>query len=770
MAPAVRSRRRGSGFLGFVGAAAFAVVVGAGAMFVALRLGMLPASLVQQAGVPTGAPLAASLIGAATPTAIAPEPAQGTSAARTPTVERDAGVGQRTPLATPQAAPTAERPRPAAAEAANRFLQAWQQYRYPEMYRMLSASSRQTTAEDRFLTRYQAITLGAGVNSLKTSLAAFAEPPTTAQKVEVGYTVTFQTGRLGEFIDENKLPLVFEGGEWKVDWVPGLIFRELTPDRQVRFFPDDPVRGAILDRNGNPLAAQGKALTLGVIPGRIKDQNLVVTELSKFLGRPPEGIREKIKAAKPDWWVPFKDFPLDRQDDLQKRFQKVDGVLVESKDSRVYPNGAVGEHVIGFVAPATPDDLKTLTARGYEEGDLVGKAGIERGAEEILGGVRGGKLVIQNADGETVRTIAERPAKHGGTVKLSIDLNVQKAAEDVLGDKVGSVVMIDPRDNSILAMVSKPAFDPNGFIFGWSDEDWKKLSEDPRRPFQPRATLSTYATGSVYKVISMAAGLERGGFKPNTMFECNGKWAVLDPLKPMGDWKPQGHGRLDLMQGLVESCDIVFYEIGNKLNQIDPRILPDFTSQFGLGEPTGIQGLLEAEGTVPSPDWKKRTLRQEWFPGDAVNLAIGQGFLDATPLQVANVYSTLANGGMLRTPILIKAIIPGDGGPLQEFQAQEKRRVPVSSQNIAVIRESLKRVASTPRGTALYAFGGYRVPVAAKTGSAENQNPDAHAWFAGYGPATEPTVVVTVMIEGGKSGADQAAPLGRRAFEIVLGK
>ena len=761
MAPAVRSRRRGSGFLGFVGGALTAVLFGAAAMFVALRLGLLPASLVQQAGVPTGVPIAGGLAAAATAT---PAPSS------TPTTEREA-VPPRT--ATPQAAPTAEKPRPLAADAANRFLQAWQLQRYPEMYRLLSASARQTTAEDRFVSRYQAITLGAGINSVKTSVVPFAEPPNTAQKLDVAYKITFQTGRLGEFSEENRLPLVLEGGEWKVDWTPSLIFRDLTPDRQVRFFPDDPVRGAILDRNGTPLAAQGKALTLGVIPGRIKDENQVVGELSKFLGRPPDGIREKIKAATPDWWVPFKDFPLERQDELQKRFQKVEGVLVESKDSRVYPHGQVAVHVIGFVAPATPEDLKTLAAKGYEEGDLVGKGGIEKGAEEILGGVRGGKLVIQNADGETVRTVAERPAKHGGTVKLSIDINVQKAAEEVLGDKVGSLVMIDPRDNSILALVSRPGFDPNGFIFGWSDEDWTKLSDDPRRPFQPRATLSTYATGSVFKVITMAAGLEKGGFKPDTQFDCTSTWTVPGSNIVMRDWAPKPQGKMDYMTGLVTSCNPVWYQVGYELNKRDPNLLPDFARQFGLGEPTGVQGLAEAEGTVPGPEWKKQALRQEWFPGDAVNLAIGQGYLQATPLQVANVYSTLANGGTLRAPVLIKTVIPGDGGPAKEYQAQERRRVPVSSQNIAVIRESLKRVASSPRGTALYAFGGrdpYRIPIAAKTGSAENEQPDAHAWFAGYGPADEPQVVVTVMIEGGKSGGQFAAPLGRKAFEIVLGK
>ena len=268
----------------------------------------------------------------------------------------------------------------------------------------------------------------------------------------------------------------------------------------------------------------------------------------------------------------------------------------------------------------------------------------------------------------------------------------------------------------------------------------------------------------------MAAGLEKGGYQSNSPFVCNGKWAVLDPKKPMGDWIPQGHGNLDLSQGLVESCDIVFYSVGYKLNGIDNRILSDYAHQFGFGDPTGIVGLSEAEGIVSSPDWKKRVLRQDWFAGDAVNLAIGQGYLDATPLQVANSYAVLANGGVLRTPLLIKKIVPADGSPVKEFQSQERGRVSVSPQNLSIIRDALKRVASTTRGTAFYAFNGYRIPVAAKTGSAENQNPDAHAWFAGFGPIDDPRIVITVMIEGGRTGAEVAAPLGRQGFEMTLGK
>jgi penicillin-binding protein 2 len=639
------------------------------------------------------------------------------------------------------------------------------------MYEMLSATARQTTAEDRFVSRYQAITLGAGINGIKTSVPAVAEPPSGAQRVEADFKVTFQAGRLGEFSEEQKLPLVLENGEWKVEWSPSLIFRDLTPGRQVRFYADDPVRGAILDRNGNPLAAQGKALTVGVIPGRIKDENQVVQEIGKLLGETNlEPIRQKIKAARPDWWVPFEDFPLEREAELQQRFAKVDGIQVDSKSSRVYPNGEVAAHVVGFVAPVTPDELKTLAAKGYEEGELVGKAGIEYGAEEILAGQRGGRLVIEDAQGGTIRTVAERPAKHGGTVKLSIDINVQKQAEAVLGEKIGSLVLIDPRDNTILALVSRPAYDPNGFVFGHSDAEWKKLADDPRQRFQPRASLSTYATGSVFKIITMAAGLERGGYQPSTQFDCTSTWTVPGSNIVMRDWAPKPQGRMDYSTGLVTSCNPVWYAVGHELDKRDPSLLPSFARAFGLGAPTGVTGLAEAAGTLPGPEWKKKTLQQEWFPGDAVNLAIGQGYLQATPLQVANVYSTLANGGVLRSPVLITSVVPADGGPPKEIRAEEKGRVPVSSQNLAVIREAMKQVASSARGTANYAFKGYRIPIAAKTGSAENERPDAHAWFAGFGPADEPSIVVVVMVEGGKSGGELAAPLGRRAFEIVLGK
>lgn len=755
-------------------------VLGAGVMLAALRLNLLPTGVLGLApGQPTasraasteaspgGAPVATGAAAAATPLPASTPSVAPASATGIPRVSQPAPTTAALGSATPG--------RGRVADTANRYLQAWQQSRFPDMYKLLSASARRTIAEDRFLSRYQAITVGAGINAVKTTLGSVAEPASGATTAEAKFTVAFQTARVGDFSEENVLRLVFEENDWRIDWKPDLIFRELTTDRAVRLIPDDPVRGAILDRNGQPLAAQGKIVTLGVVPGRLKDVNKAIDAISKFTAVPPNVIRGKIQAAKPDWWVPFKDYPRDRLEELTRHFAPIDGVIAEEKAARVYPAGAVAAHVTGYLSAVTPEDLRTLAAKGYDEGDLVGRAGVERSAEETLSGQRGGKLLIRDADGETVRTIAERAARNGGTIRLTIDIEIQRKADAVLGEKTGSLVMMDPRDNSITALVSKPAYDPNGFVFGFSDEDWKKLADNPRRPFQERANLSTYPTGSVYKVVTMAAGLEKGGYKSSTMFDCTGQWGVkeLNVKKPWGDWVPQGHGRLDLSQGLVESCDIVFYELGHKLDTIDPNLLADYSHQFGLGEPTGIQGLREAEGIVPNPDWKKKALKEEWFGGDAVNMAIGQGYLDATPLQVANIYATLANGGVLRQPLLIRSITPGGNLPPREFQAQERKRVAVSGQNLAIIREALKKVAHGTRGTAVYAFQNppWKGPlIAAKTGSAENQNPEAHAWFAGFGPADDPKVVVAVMVEGGQSGGSVAAPLGRAAMEIVLGR
>lgn len=656
-------------------------------------------------------------------------------------------------------------------QVARQYFELWNAGRYEEMYAMLSEASRAETTQDRFVTRYRNITTGIGITSIQ---ADFRSPqPDTATPVagqqkalKVLFVVVMEAPSLGKFSDENELRLVLEEGKWRIDWSPSLIFKDLTSENSVRLLPAEPSRGAIVDRNGKPLAAQGKVLTVGVVPGAMKEEDRALSALSSYLGVKPEAIKARYANARPDWWVPLRDLSLDRRDEAKSKLGNIAGVELREKEARVYPNGLIAAHIVGYMSAVNADDLKTLSAKGYEEGDSIGRAGIEAWAEETLAGQKGGKLIIVGQDGSMIRTVAERQAMPGQNVQLTIDVDVQRKAEEVLGDKVGSIVVLDLRDSSIIALVSHPAFDPNAFVLGISDADWKKLSEDRRLPFQNRPTLSAYPTGSIFKVVTMAAGLEKGGFRPDSQFNSTGQWVLPGTNQVFRDWVPQGHGQLNLVDGLAQSCNIVFYEIGYKLNSMDPNLLPSFARQFGLGEPTGLVGLPEAAGTLPDPEWKKRVQGESWYPGDGVNLAIGQGYLEATPLQMANLYAVLGNGGELRTPLLVKRL--GDGPGAKEFTSELKRRLPVSPASLAAIREGMKRAAADPKGTANYAFKGFRVPTAAKTGSAENQNPDAHAWFAGYAPADNPEVVVLVMVEGGRVGGEVAAPLGRSFLEAYF--
>lgn len=650
-----------------------------------------------------------------------------------------------------------------ARETAQRYLDLWSKNDYAAMYGASSSLAKAAITQERFTGRYQSITAGIAITQVvgQAADARLFPSATNPATATVSINVTMQSARVGQIAERNTMSLVAENGSWRVAWTPELIFRDLSGANVVRIDPEDPARGSIIDRKGRMLAGPGAMASVGLVPGNLKDEAMALQALSGLLGLAPEAIKAKYAGAKPDWWIPVRDLPESKRAEAQSKLNGIAGVEVRKKDARVYPQGEMAAHVIGYVSPVTADDLAKAGFEGYEEGDWAGRAGIEGWAERQLAGEKGGRLLIADPEGNTVRVIAQRKARAGQTVQLTIDLDLQLAAEKVLGDKTGSITAIDPRDNSILAMVSHPTFDPNGFVAGMSDDTWQRLWNDPRKPFQSRPNLSAYPTGSIFKVVTMAAGLERGGFKPDSQFVSTGTWTGL-PGVVLREWVPEGHGKVDLRQGLVVSSNVVFYEVSKALDTIDNRILPEFARGFGLGSTTGLLGLPESAGTVPDPAWKERTQGQGWYPGDTVNLGIGQGFLEATPLQMTNLYAALANGGELRTPVVVRGV--GEGGDPQQYASQVKGRLPASPATLAVIRSAMKDVASTSRGTAYYAFNGFPIPTAAKTGSAENQNADAHAWFAGYAPADAPEVVVVVMVEGGRAGGEVAAPLGRQVM------
>ncbi len=695
----------------------------------------------------------------------------GSTTAPSPTGPSTAQPGPTSSSATVTVVPTpaAATPSPAAnalEDTVTRYTTAWQNRAYSDMYGLVSTSARSTITEEKFVARYSSIADGIGLTSttVQASIPPNAAAAGASPQVTVPIHVVYKLSVLGDVAEDNVLPLVLENGVWRVAWTPSLIFRDLTADRLVRYDPVLPRRGSIFDRNGNVLAQEGPIQTIGVVPGEIKDQSTVVSALADYLKMSPDDIKKAYSTAQPDWFVPLKDLSAADGTTAQAKLSSIPGIAFRDNHRRVYPYGPATAHVVGYETRVQASELKTLHDKGYEDGDWIGRAGLEAWGEDYLRGQKGATLAIVDSDGAVVRTIAQKLSVAGNNIYTTLDVNYQTQANKVLGSKTGSIIVMNPQDNSLLAIASLPSYDPNQFILGMTDAQYQTLN-GPQKPLLFRATQGLYPTGSIFKVITLSAGLERGGFKPSDTFDCGMDWKGL-PGVTLHNWKAEG--TLNLIQGLTGSCDPTFYTIGLKLNQIDPTILPSFARAFGLGQSTGAAGLDDAPGTVPDPAWKEKQLSQPWYDGDGVNLAIGQGFLLANPLQMANVFSTIANNGKIQTPVLVSQIKRPDGTVVKSFATETKGAVPVSHANLGYVQQGMREVTSTPLGTAYYAWQGSPIPMEAKTGSAENETTKAHAWFVGYTSPEHPTLLTLVMLEGGELGGQFAAPLGRQIVEYAI--
>ncbi|MCS7261094.1 MAG: penicillin-binding transpeptidase domain-containing protein, partial [Anaerolineae bacterium] len=342
-------------------------------------------------------------------------------------------------------------------------------------------------------------------------------------------------------------------------------------------------------------------------------------------------------------------------------------------------------------------------------------------------------------------------------------------AENILGQRPGAIVVLEVHTGFVLAMASYPRFDPNLFVGGIDSTTWAALLNDPNRPLLERCAQGVYPPGSVFKVVTMMAGMEHLGLTPDTTYVCLGTWNRLGNAFVKTCWLKAGHGTISLQDGLTQSCDVVFYEVGLALQNRDPQILSDVARACGLGKPTGITGVQEVAGLVPDRVWKLRERAESWFPGDTVNLAIGQGFLLTTPLQIANLMAAIANGGRIYRPQLVLRVVERSGNE-RTMQPEVLGNLPVSARNLTVIREALKNVTRPPRGTAREAFAGASFTAAGKTGTAESGQEKPHAWFAGYAPAESPQIAVAVVLEHAGEGAKEAAPLFRQMVEAYLAR
>jgi len=352
-------------------------------------------------------------------------------------------------------------------------------------------------------------------------------------------------------------------------------------------------------------------------------------------------------------------------------------------------------------------------------------------------------------------------------VYLTIDTGFQATVEHLLGERVGAIVVMDPQSGTVHALVSYPRFKPATLTSGFDVDAWTDLYTDEKRPLVNRTTQGVYPPGSIFKVVSISAALESLGMKPDRQFTCTGKWTGLGQEFEKKCWLERGHGQISLADGLTQSCDVVFYEVGLALYQQNPKLLPEWAWAFGLGAPTGIQGVSESAGVVVDDAWKRANLGEPLFPGDTVNSAIGQGFMLSTPLQVARMLATIGNGGRLVKPRLVDRIVSLEGEE-QVLAPEDTGTLPLSPESLALIRNSLEAVVSGARGTARAAFEGITYTVAGKTGTSESGQEEPHAWFAGYAPADEPRVAIAVVLEHAGEGSKEAAPLFRQVLEAFF--
>ena len=357
--------------------------------------------------------------------------------------------------------------------AADTYVQAWNAADYQTMYRIISSRAQAAISLEAFQQRYQNIIDQSGITAMQISVLG-PEPGTTQFRIKVSYTSSL----VGNIDQENVIPLTKNGPYWSVEWTPSLIFRELDGNGLVHFFPDNPIRGRILDRKGRPLAVEGLVKQVGVVPGKIANEADLLSRLSAILKLDQSAIKKAYQDGQPTWFMPIRSIPNSTPDDTVAQLNAIPGVEVHTQEARTYPYGTLAAHVIGYIGEISADQLKTLGPKGYRSGDIVGQSGVEAWAEEQLAGKRGGKLAVIDPDTGAIRsTIATRAKTESLDVATTIDIDIQKAAEDSLGDKTGSVVMLEPGTGNVLAMASHPSFDPNVFVLGPSKDDLAYLTQ-----------------------------------------------------------------------------------------------------------------------------------------------------------------------------------------------------------------------------------------------------------------------------------------------------
>jgi len=548
---------------------------------------------------------------------------------------------------------------------------------------------------------------------------------------------------------------------WQVQVVQGDYYLKLSEENRLRVTTVLAPRGALLDRHGRTLVANRPAFTVALLPLELRHPRAEAQVVGKLIGMDPAEILSRLAAGRDRPFEPVRlrrDVPKEIVAAIEEGQLDLPGVLVEVEPVRQYVYRTLGAQVFGYVGEINEDELKRLRAAGYEPGDLIGKEGVEETYDAYIRGRNGQIQAEVDAQGRMVRTLGTVPAVPGNEVVLGLDLAMQQVAEEGLGDRPGVVIAMDPRDGTILAMVSHPAFDPNVFSGGIKAGVWNGLIKDPARPLLDRAIQGAYPPGSVFKVVTASAAVQMGLVKADTGFYSPGYYNLGGWT--FHEWKALGH--VNFIDAIAQSCDACFYDLSRRAG---PNAVAKFARTYGLGERTGVDLPNEGDGVVPDPAWKKRVWKQDWYGGDTLNMGIGQGYVLTTPLQIARMMAAVANGGTLVTPHVVTEIRTLDGRVVARIAPPPGGHIQVTPQTLDVVRTGLAAVVSRGTGTALQMPG---FTAAGKTGTAEASHGKPYAWFAAYAPVDAPKLVVVAMVENAGFGAENALPVVKQVFQAWL--
>lgn len=661
------------------------------------------------------------------------------------------------------------------------FMGAWQVEDYTTMYGMLSADSLdQLSAEiaamedpemgpqDLFTNTYlnmaSTITLKYDTGIEYQILEKVVNPDNASAKVQVHYN----TNLFGTLTREINLPLVKEGNDWRLQWNSTAVMPELQNGNKLEIVRNVPARGSIYANDGSPIAAQEDVVALGFVPGDLDTDlmSLFYSTMADLSVYHSAEIIEMVDNALPYDYISLGEVPQADVDRRMGTLSALSGVYLNSYSSRFYYDGGIAPQAVGHLTYISPEDMNAYLRQGYAPNGRYGATGLEYSYESELSGEFGASLYLKDANGQIITKLAEKSAVASQSVTTTLDSTLQYLLQKSLGDYRGAIVVMEIDTGRVLAMVSNPPFDPNlfdggNYNAGHVDSPYVQTND----PVFNRAADGQYPLGSVFKIITMAAALDTGVFTETSEIYCGHSIDVCGGTT-LYDWtyekdKPES-GLLTLPEGLMRSCNPWFYYIGETLySEGYSTAIADMARAFGLGTETGIE-IAEQPGNIPA-DTSTCDLNTQ--------LAIGQGEMTVTPLQVARFIAAVGNSGTLYRPALVESVGPDGGTPTYTFEPQVTGTLPISDTTLNIIQEAMRSVVKNPRGTANIQLATLQYKAYGKTGTAQNSVGDSHAWFAGYtqvGNPDRPDIAVAVILENAGEGSEMAAPVFRRAVTLYF--